>query len=99
MTVFEVLETIESLLFEEGFVDGESVSSANVIIFSPEDEDMDTDENDGNGVNCILNKLCGGQLLSTAELDLLGTEGTNLIIDESLASGSSQARFSFIPTF
>ena len=35
MTVFEVLETIEALQFEEGFVDGESRSAANVIIFPP----------------------------------------------------------------
>ena len=99
MTVFEVLETIEALRFEEGFVDGESVSAANVIIFPPEDEDTDTDKDDGNGVNCIADNLCGRQLLSAAELDLLGTGGTNLIIDESQASGSSQVWFSFIPTF
>ena len=99
MTVFEVLETIEALRFEEGFVDGESVSAANVIIFPPEDEGMDTDEDDGNDVNCIPNNLCGRQLLSAAELDLLGTGGANLIIEESQASGSSQVRFSFILTF
>ena len=99
MTVFEVLETIEALRFKEGFVDGESVSAANVIIFLPEDEGMDTDEDDGNDVNCILDNLCGKQLLSAAELDFLGTGGTNLIIDESQASGSCQVRFSFIATF
>ena len=99
MTVFEVLETIEALQFEEGFVDGESVSAANVIIFPPEDEGMDTDEDDGKDVNCIPDNLCGRQLLSAAELDFLGTGGTNLIIDESLASGSSHVRFSFILTF
>ena len=99
MTVFEVVETIEALRFEEDFVDGESVSAANVIIFPPEDKGMDTDEDDGNDVNCIPDNLCGRQLLSAAELDLLGTGGTNLTIDESQASGSSQARFSFIPTF
>ena len=60
---------------------------------------MDTDKDDGNDVNCISDNLCGRQLLSAAELDLLGTGGTNLIIDESQASGSSQVRFSFIPTF
>ena len=42
MTVFEVLETIKALRFEEGFVDGEFVSAANVFIFPPEDEGMDT---------------------------------------------------------
>ena len=90
MTVFEVLETIEALRFEEGFVDGESVSAAIVIIFPPED--------DGNVV-CIPDNLCGRQLLSAAELDLQGTGGTNLIIDEPQASGGSQVRFNFIPTF
>ena len=67
MAVFEVLETIEALRFKEGFVDGESVSAANVIIFPPEDEGMDTDEDDGNDVNCIPDNLCGSnffQLLS-----------------------------------
>ena len=33
MTVFEVLETIEALRFEEGFVNGKFVSSTNVVIF------------------------------------------------------------------
>ena len=101
MTVFEVLETIEALPFEEGFVDGESVSAANVIIFTLKDDGMDTDEDDGNGVNCISDNLCRRQLLSAAELDLQGTINTNLIIDKnkSQASGSSQVRFSFIPTF
>ena len=42
MTVFEVLETIEALRFEKSFVVSESVSAANVIIFPPEDEGMDT---------------------------------------------------------
>ena len=60
---------------------------------------MDTDEDYGNDVNCILDNLCGRQLLSAAELNLLGTGGTNLIIDESQASGSSQVGFSFILTF
>ena len=53
MTVFEVLETIEALRFEEGFVDGESVSTANVFIFSPEDDCRGTDKDDENSVNCI----------------------------------------------
>ena len=42
-TVFEVLETIKALRFKESFVVCESVSAANVIIFPPEDESMDTD--------------------------------------------------------
>ena len=99
MTVLEVLETIEDLLFEKGFVEGESVSAANVIIFPREDDGMGTDEDDGNGINCIPENLCGRQLLSAAELDLWGTGGTNLIIDESQASESSHVSFSFIPTF
>ena len=99
MTVFEVLETIEALRFEEGFVEGEPVSAVNVVIFPPEDEGMDTDEDDENDVNFIPDNLCRRQLLSAAELDLLGTGGTNLIIDESQASGSSQVRYSFISTF
>ena len=43
--------------------------------------------------------FCGRQLLSAAKLDLLGTGCTNQIIYESQASGSSQVRLSFIPTF
>ena len=97
MTVFEVVETIEALRFEEGFVDRESVSAANVIIFPPEDEG--NDEDNRNDVNCIPNNLCEKQFLSDAELDSQGTGGTNMITDESQVSGSSQVRFSFIPTF
>ena len=75
------------------------MSAADVIIFSPEDDGMVTDEDDGNSVNCIPD-LCGRQLLrKAAELDLQGTGGTHLIIDESQASESSQVRFNFIPTF
>ena len=88
MTVFEVLKTIEALRFEESFADGESVSAANVIIFPPEDDGMDTDKDDGNGVKCIPDNLCRRQLLLAAELDLQETRSTNLIIDESQASGS-----------
>ena len=98
MTVFEVLETIEAFRLEEGFANGKFVSAANVIIFSIENDGVDTDEDDGNGVNCIPNNLCRRQFLSAAVLDLPGTGGTNLIIDESQASVSSQVRFSFIPT-
>ena len=60
---------------------------------------MDTDKDDENCVNCIPDNLCERQLLLAAELDLQGTIGKNLIIDKSQASGSSQVRFSFIPTF
>ena len=99
MTVFEVFETIEALRFEEGFVDDNSMSAAKIIIFLPEDDGMNTDEDIGNGVYCIPDNLCERQLLSAAVLDVLGTGSTNLIIDESQTSGSSHVRFSFIPTF
>ena len=98
MTVIEVLETSEALRFEENFGNGTSVSAANVVVFPPENDGVDTDENDENGVNCIPDNLCGRQLFSAAELDLQGTGGTNLIIDELQASGNSQVKFSFIPT-
>ena len=60
---------------------------------------MDTDEDDGNDVNCIPDNFCPRQLLSDAELDLQGTEGTKLITDESQASACGQVRFNYIPTF
>ena len=60
---------------------------------------MDTDKDDQNGVNCIPDNLDERQLLSAAKLDLQGTIGKNLFIDESQASWSSQVRFNFIPTF
>ena len=41
--MFEVLETVEALRYEEDFVDSESVSAANVIIFPLKDDGMDTD--------------------------------------------------------
>ena len=95
MTVFEVLETIEALWFEESFADGKSLSASNVIIFPPEDDGMNTDEDDRNGVNCITDNICGRQLLSAAELDLLGTGSTHQIIDESQALGSSKGKVQF----
>ena len=59
MTVFEALEVLESLESRYSFVAGESMSTANVIIFLPRNDGIDTDEDDGNDVNCILDNLCG----------------------------------------
>ena len=59
MTVFEALEVLESLESRYSFVAGESMSTANVIIFLPMNNGIDTDEDDGNDVNCILDNLCG----------------------------------------
>ena len=67
MTVFEALEVLEALESKYSFVAGESVSTANVIIFLPKNDGIDTDEDDGNDVNCILDNLCGRQLPSDAE--------------------------------
>ena len=73
MTVFEVLETIEALRFEEDFDNSESVPAVNVIIYPSDDNGMDADEDDGNGVNCIPDNLCGRQIPSAAGLNLQGT--------------------------
>ena len=75
------------------------MSTANIIIFPQKNNGIDTDEDDGNNVNCILNCLCGSQLLSDAELDLQGTGGTKLITDESQALTSSQVRFCIFSCF
>ena len=67
MIVFEALEVLEALKSKYSFVGGESVSSANVIIFLPNNYGIDTDEDGGNDVNCIPENLCGRQLSSDAE--------------------------------
>ena len=67
MNVFEALEVLETLESKYSFVAGESVSIANVIIFLPKNDGIDTDEDDGNDVNCISDNLCGRQLPSDAE--------------------------------
>ena len=67
MTVFEALEVLEALESKCSFVAGESVSIAHVIIFLPKNDGIDTDEDDGNDVNCIPDNLCGRQLPSDAE--------------------------------
>ena len=67
MIVFEALEVLEALESKYSFVGGESVSSANVIIFLPKNDGIDTDEDDGNDVNCIPDNLCKRQLPSDAE--------------------------------
>ena len=59
MNVFEALEVLETLESKYSFVAGESVSIANVIIFLPKNDGIDTDEDDGNDVNCISDNLCG----------------------------------------
>ena len=69
MTVFEALDVFEALKskYMYSFVAGKSVSTANVIIFLPKNDGIDTDEDDGNDVNCIPDNLCGRQLPSNAE--------------------------------
>ena len=67
MTVFEALEVLESLESKYSFVAGESVSTANVIVFLPKNDSIDTDEDDGNDVNFIPDNLCERQLPSDAE--------------------------------
>ena len=67
MTVFEALEVLEALESKYSFVAGESVSTANVIIFLPKNDGIDTDEDDGNDVNCIPDNPCRRQLPSDAE--------------------------------
>ena len=41
MTVFEALEVLEALEFKYRFVAGESVSTANIIIFPPKNDGID----------------------------------------------------------
>ena len=67
MTVFEALKVLEALESQYNFVAGESVSTANVIIFLQKNDGIDTDEDDENDVNCIPDNLCGRQLPSDAE--------------------------------
>ena len=67
MTVFEALDVLEALESKYSFVDGESVSTANFIIFLQKNDGIDTDKDDGNNVNCIPDNLCGRQLPSDAE--------------------------------
>ena len=67
MTVFETFEVLEALESKYSFVAGESMSTANIIIFLPKNDGIDTDKDDGNDVNCISDNLCGRQLPSDAE--------------------------------
>ena len=65
----------------------------------PKNDGIDTDEDDRNDVNCIPDSLYGRQPLSDAEVDLKGTGGTKLIIDESQALASGQVRFCIFSCF
>ena len=67
LTIFEALEVLQALESKYSFVAGESVSTANVIIFLPKNGGIDTDEDDGNDINCIMNNLCVRQLSSDVE--------------------------------
>ena len=58
----------------------------------PKNDGIDTEEDDGNDVNCIPDSLCGRQLLSDVELGLQGTGGTKLITDKSQALASGKVR-------
>ena len=75
MTVFEGLEVLEAL--ESSFVAGESVSTANIIIFLPKNDRIDTDEDDGimlivfrttfaeGNFHQMLNRICKEQEAQT----------------------------------
>ena len=67
MIVFEALDVLQPLESKYSFVVGESVCTANVIIFLPKNDGIDTDKDDGNDVDCIPDNLCGRQLPSDAE--------------------------------
>ena len=60
------------------------MSTANVIIFSPKNDGIDTDKDDGNDINCIPDSLCGSQPFSDAKLDLQGTGGNIILITDKL---------------
>ena len=85
------------------------MSTANVIIFFLKNNGIDTDQDDGNDVNCIplriqlirkgINCESEKQLLSDAELDLQGRGGTKLITDESQALASGQVKFRIFSCF
>ena len=60
ITVFEALEVLEALESRYSFVPGESVSTANVIIFLPKNDGIDTDEDDGNYVNVFRTTFAEG---------------------------------------
>ena len=70
MTIFEALKVLEALESKYSFVASEFVSTENVIISFPNNDGIDTDEDDGNVVNCILDSLCGRQLPSDTEMHL-----------------------------
>ena len=67
--------------------------------FPTKNDNIDTDKNDGNDVNCIPESLCGRQPSSVAKLDLQRTGGTKLITDESQALISGQVRFCIFSCF
>ena len=58
MTVFKELEVLKALESKYSFVAGESVSTANVIIFPQKNDSIDINEDHGNDVNCIPDNLC-----------------------------------------
>ena len=99
MTVFEALEILEALEYKYSYVAGESVSTANVIIFPRKNNNTYTDKDDKNDVNCNPDSLCGRQLLSDAKLDLQQTGGTKLITNESQALASGQEKFCIFSCF
>ena len=47
MTIFEALEVLEALESKYSFVAGKSVSTANIIIFCPKNDGIDTNEDGG----------------------------------------------------
>ena len=58
-TISEALEVLEALESKYSFVAGESVSTANAIIFLPKNDGIDTDKDDENDVNRIPDNLFG----------------------------------------
>ena len=83
MNVYEALEALQEL--ENNGSTAELVTDPSLILFSPEDDGNETEEDDGGDITGVPDNLSPDQLLSRAEVELGEIRSTDEVRLEILA--------------
>ena len=83
MNVYEALEALQEL--ENNGSTAELVTDPSLILFPPEDDGNETEEDDGSDITGVSDNLSPDQLLSRAEVELGEIRSTDQVRLEILA--------------
>ena len=83
MSVYEALDALQEL--ENNGSTAELVTDPNIILFPPEDDGNETEEDDGGDITGVPDNLSPDQLLSRAKVELGEIRSTDQVRLEILA--------------